>query len=52
MTFVHPPFSKFGFDLYAYELNGYLNHIFGRKLEIKKIDVKLNPVIVKIVYEG
>jgi len=51
MTFVHPPYSKFGFEFYAYEFNGYLNYIFKKNFKVKKIETRLNPVIIKIFYE-
>ena len=50
MTFVHPPYSKFGFEFYAYELNGYLNYIFGKKIKLKKIETRLDPVVVRLYY--
>lgn len=51
ITIINPPYSMFGYELYAYELNGYLNYILKKNCKIKKIKSKKNPILVKITYE-
>ena len=49
-SFLNPPICKFGFLYPALELNGYLNVIFNRKLEIKNIETNLASRIIKVNY--
>lgn len=50
MTFVYPPYSDLGFEFYAYELNGYLNYIFGKKLKLEKIEKGISPPFMRFIY--
>ncbi len=48
--FISPPISKYGFLYEALVLNGYLNYIFDKELEIKEIKMKKNPIRITIQY--
>lgn len=49
-SFVHIPVSKYSYLYYVFSIKGFLDHIFKKNFKIMKIERKINPVLLKIVY--
>ena len=48
--FLYPPYSISGYLYQAFVVNGYLNHIFDKKLELYDIKVKIKPYTISMIY--
>ena len=48
---LNAPICKYGFKYHSLVLNGFLNKIFKTKFKIKKVELKINPVLIKIEFK-